>query len=96
MTGSVLKNMKKKTKEAEMGILRRVGLKNQHSYNVVDVREVILDSSEVEYLLFIRNPAGNFYQKEDEVWKGDWGPLSKKWTKKTRRQCNYYLTVQEI
>jgi len=61
MAGSVLKVMKKKTQQAEMGILKRVGLKNQHSYNIVDVREVILDNSEVEYLLFVRNPAGNFY-----------------------------------
>ena len=56
-----MKVMKKKTQQAEMGILKRVGLKNQHSYNIVDVREVILDNSEVEYLLFVRNPAGNFY-----------------------------------
>ena len=61
MTGSVLKVMKKITRDAEMGVLKDVGLKNQHSYNVIDVREVVLDNSEVEYLLFIRNPAGNFF-----------------------------------
>jgi len=44
----------------------------------------------------MRNPAGNFYQKADEVWKGDWGPTSEKWTLKTRRQCNYFLTKKEI
>ena len=63
---------------------------------MIDVREVLLDNGEIEYLLFLRNPAGNFYQREDEVWMGDWSPKSDKWTTKTRKQCNYYLTLEEI
>jgi len=62
-----------------------MGLKNEHSYTVIDVKEIVLDNNEIEYLLFLRNPAGNFYQKDDEVWKGDWGPHSLKWTAKTRK-----------
>ena len=80
MTGSVLKKMKAATKDAPMGCLKKIGLKNQHSYTVLDVREVILDNGELEYLLFLRNPTGNFYSKDSEVWQGDWGPRSSKWT----------------
>ena len=96
MAASVLKKMKKSTKNAPKGVLKRVGLKNCHSYTLLDVREVVLDNGELEYLLFLRNPTGNFYLKEDEVWKGDWGPLSDKWTPKVRKQVNYFLTPEEI
>ena len=85
MTGSILKMMKKTTKDAFGPILKQMGLKNEHSYTVIDVKEVVLDNKEIEYLLFLRNPAGNFYQKDDEVWRGDWGPLSSNWTPKTRK-----------
>jgi len=85
MTGSVLKKMKSQTKDAPKGVLRKVGLKNCHSYTIIDAREVVLDSGELEYLVFIRNPTGNFYIKDDEVWNGDWGPLSSKWTNKVRK-----------
>lgn len=67
-----------------------------HSYTIVDVREVILDNGEFEYMLFMRNPAGNFYLKESEVWKGDWGPTSSKWTQKVRDQLNYHVTEEEM
>jgi len=74
MACSISKLMKKETKESEIGILRRVGLKNMHTYNITDVKEVILDNKEIEYLLEIRNPSNHFYYKEDEIWRGDWGP----------------------
>ena len=68
MTGSVLKKMKQATKEAPLGVLAQIGLKNCHSYTVIDVKEVVLDNGELEYLLFLRNPTGNFYNKDSEVW----------------------------
>lgn len=85
MAGSIIKKMKKSTKDAPKGVLKTIGLKNFHSYTVLDVREVVLDNGELEYLVFLRNPTGNFYLKDDEVWKGDWGPTSKRWTDKVRK-----------
>lgn len=79
MTASLLKKMKKDLKDASLGHLKEIGLKNMHSYTLIDVREVTLANNEIEYLLFIRNPTGNFFLKDYEVWKGDWGPLSEKW-----------------
>lgn len=60
------------------------------------MREISLDNNDIEYLLFLRNPTGNLYNKDDEVWQGDWSPLSSKWTPRTRRQCNYYVTEKKI
>ena len=96
MAGSVLKKMKKSTKDAPKGVLKKTGLKNCHSYTVIDVREIMLDNNELEYLVFLRNPTGNFYLKESEVWNGDWSPLSDKWTPKTRKQVNYHLTEMDM
>ena len=96
MTGSILKSMKKETKDKPQGYLKELGLKNCHSYTIIDVREITLDNSDIEYLLFLRNPTGNLYNKDDEVWKGDWSPLSDKWTPRTRRQCNYHVTEKLI
>ena len=96
MCGSLLKRMKKSTKNGGVGVLKDLGLKNQHSYTLIEVKEVILDDNKVEYLVFLRNPTGNIYCKDEEVWKGDWSPLSQKWTAKTRKQCNYWITEEEI
>lgn len=96
MTASILKKMKQVPREAPVGVLSEIGLKNHHSYSVIDVKEVVLDNGELEYLLFLRNPTGNFFNKDNEVWKGDWGPSSSKWTQKVREQCNYFLTEEEI
>jgi hypothetical protein len=85
MCGSILKKMRPATRDAPLGVLKEVGLKNQHSYTILDVREVVLDNGELEYLVFILNPTGNFYLKTDEIWKGDWSPLSSKWTPKVRK-----------
>lgn len=79
MTCSLLKKMKKQIADLPADALKKVGLKNQHSYTVLDVREVILANGELEYLVFLRNPTGNFFMKDSEVWKGDWGPDSEKW-----------------
>ena len=92
MCGSVMKNMKDATANEPVGILRSLGLKNCHSYTVIDVREVILDNGELEYLVFLRNPTGNLYNKDEEIWKGDYCPLSEKWTPKVKKQLSYYIT----
>lgn len=96
MTCSILKNMKKDSRLAKMGFLKDIGLINQHSYTIIDVKELVLDNGDIEYMLFLRNPAGNFWLKDDEVSKLDWGPRSAKWTPKTRKQCNYYPTEEQM
>ena len=96
MTTSILKRMKKATKDAPKGVLRDIGLKNQHSYTIIDVREVQLDNGEIERLLFLRNPTGNFYMKDHEVWKGDWSRLSDKWTDHVRDQLDYWIDEGDI
>ena len=96
MTCSILKRMKKTTDKAPKGVLREIGLRNLHSYSVIDVREVILDNGEIEYLVFLRNPTGNFFMKDHEIWKGDWGMNSSKWTDKVRKQVNYYVTPKDV
>jgi Calpain family cysteine protease len=79
MVASLLKKMKSGIKDTPLKFLKDVGLKNMHSYTLIDVREVKLANGELEYLIFLRNPTGNFFLKDYEVWKGDWGPLSEKW-----------------
>ena len=96
MTGSILKKMKAATKNAPVGVLKGVGLKNCHSYTLIDVKEVVLVNGDIDYLILMRNPTGNIYLKEDEVWKGDYGPSSHKWTPKLRQQCNYYVTEDDL
>jgi hypothetical protein len=96
MTGSVLKKMKETTRIAPPGVLSEIGLKNQHSYTVVDVREVVMDNGELDYLVFLRNPTGNFFNKDAEVWQGDWSRTSSKWTPKLRDQCHYYVTEETM
>jgi hypothetical protein len=96
MCGSVHKKMKDELDKAPRGILAEVGLKNCHSYTVIDVREVLLDTGELEYMVFLRNPTGNIFNKRSEIWCGDFGPLSEKWTPKVRSQCNYYVTEAEM
>jgi hypothetical protein len=96
MTGSILKCMKDVSRNAdpEYELFKTIGLKNCHSYTVVDVREIVLDNGETEYLVFLRNPTGNYYNKDYEVWKGDWGPTSQIWSEKTRKQLNYWTNTE--
>lgn len=72
--------MSRQLMDLPMDSLKKVGIKNCHSYTIIDVREVILDNDEIELMVFLRNPTGNFFMKEDEVWKGDYSQLSQKWT----------------
>jgi len=83
-------------KKKPAGYLKSVGLKNIHSYTLVDVREITLDSGDIEYLLFLRNPTGNIFLKKEEVWNGDWSPMSPLWTPRTRKQLNYHVTENDI
>lgn len=85
MCGSVLKSMKESTKNEPIGVLQKLGLKNCHSYTIIDVREIMLDDGQLEHLLFLRNPTGNIFNKKNEIWNGDYGPWSNKWTPKTRK-----------
>ena len=63
---------------------------------MIDVHEVVLDNGELEYLLFLRNPTGNFFNKDAEVWQGDWSRTSSKWTPKLREQCQYWVTEESM
>lgn len=65
---------------------------------MIDVREVVLANNELEYLVFLSNPTGNFFMRDTEIWKGDWGPKSDKWDQnpKLRKQLNYEITQKEI
>jgi len=44
------------------------------------------------------NPTGNFFMKDDEVWKGDWGPSSGLWDEnpKVKAQLCYDLKPKDI
>ena len=84
LTCSISKQMKRQIKDSEIGILKHLGLKNLHTYNIINVKEVIQEDLEIEYLLEIRNPSNHAFFRDDEIWKGDWGPESDKWTYKTR------------
>ena len=96
MCGTILKRMKKVTREAPIGFLQDLGLKNCHSYTIIDVREVLLENGDIEYMVFLRNPTGNIYNKKKEIWNGDYSPMSEKWTPKVRKQLNYWVTPFEM
>ena len=67
---SVQKKMKEAIKNKDKGYLPdELGLKNSHSYHIIKIEEVELDSGDLEYLLFVRNPTGNIYLKDNEVPK---------------------------
>lgn len=41
----------------------------------------------------MRNPTGNIYLKDSEVWRGKWGPRDdENWKPHIRKQCNYNTT----
>ena len=84
MCGSIMKKMKESLKKEPKGFIQEKGLKNCHSYTVIDVREVLLETGDLEYMVFVRNPTGNIYNKKNEIWNGDYSPMSDKWTPKVR------------
>ena len=84
MTSSCLKRMSPQLADLPLNTMKTLGIKNCHSYSVLDVKEVILDTGEIEFMVFLRNPTGNFFLKEGDVWKGDYSALSSKWTDKLR------------
>lgn len=61
-------------------MLERLGLIGNHSYGVLDVREVKLKGGLTEKLIKIRNPWGDF------EWNGDWGDDSELWTPELERE----------
>lgn len=94
---SIQKKMKDAIKDKEKFYLPdKLGLKNCHSYHIIKIQEVELDNGDLEYLLFIRNPTGNIYLKDNEVSKLKWNPRDEEsWTPKVRKQCNYYTTLRD-
>jgi calpain-15 len=59
---------------ASKELLEKLGLIGNHSYGILDVREVKLANGKSERLLKLRNPWGDF------EWNGDWGDDSDLWT----------------
>lgn len=60
--------------KASKELLERLGLVGNHSYGLLDAREVQLEDGSIEKLVKLRNPWGDF------EWKGDWGDDSELWT----------------
>ena len=58
---------------ASKDLLEEMGLVGNHSYGLLDVREVDVDG-EREQLVKLRNPWGDF------EWTGDWSDSSSNWT----------------
>ncbi len=66
--------------KASKELLEGLGLIGNHSYGVLDVREVELKNGLIEKLVKIRNPWGDF------EWNGDWGDDSDLWTPQLEKQ----------
>lgn len=62
------------------------GIIENHSYTVLDAREVDLGNGNSERLVKLRNPWGH------KEWKGAWSNGSNNWTDYVRKQLNYYQT----
>lgn len=60
--------------KASKELLEKLGLVGNHSYGLLDVREVTLADGSTEKLVKLRNPWGDF------EWNGDWGDESDLWT----------------
>eukprot|EP00347_Sterkiella_histriomuscorum_P017724 403348238 len=67
------------TTNAAKELLEKLGLIGNHSYGVLDVREIKLENGMQERLIKIRNPWGDF------EWNGDWGDDSELWTPKLEK-----------
>ncbi len=67
------------TSKESKEVLERLGLICNHSYGVLDVREV-KSRGETERLIKIRNPWGDF------EWNGDWGDSSELWTPELEKE----------
>ena len=61
------------TTEASQALLESVGLIGQHSYGLLDIRDIETYDGP-EHLVKLRNPWGDF------EWKGDWSDTSSYWT----------------
>jgi calpain-15 len=68
--------------KASKELLEGLGLIGNHSYGVLDVREVKDAFDEEVKLIQLRNPWGDF------EWKGDWGDDSELWTPKLMQELN--------
>ena len=59
--------------------LKELGLIEDHSYGVINVKKVTDDLGQDYKLVQLRNPWGSF------VWTGDWSSGSQRWTPALRR-----------
>jgi len=67
--------------QASKELLESLGLIGNHSYGLLDARNVQTPNGPIK-LLKLRNPWGDF------EWKGDWGDDSELWTPELERQLN--------
>ena len=67
------------TTKASKELLEKLGLIGNHSYGILDVREITMDDGSKERLVKVRNPWGDF------EWNGDWGDDSELWTPKLEK-----------
>ena len=65
--------------EASQSLLESVGLIGQHSYGLLDVRDIDTKDG-AEHLVKLRNPWGDF------EWRGDWSDSSSNWTPELREE----------
>lgn len=69
--------------KASKELLENLGLIGNHSYGVLDVRDVITESGLEDKLIKLRNPWGDF------EWKGDWSDESEQWTPELKRKLGW-------
>lgn len=70
------------TTEASQALLESVGLIGQHSYGLLDVRDIDTKDGP-EHLVKLRNPWGDF------EWKGDWSDTSSNWTPELKAELEF-------
>lgn len=65
--------------KASKELLEGLGLIGNHSYGLLDVREITTKEGMPEKLIRLRNPWGDF------EWKGDWSDDSELWTEALKK-----------
>lgn len=69
--------------KASKELLERLGLIGNHSYGLLDVKEVVDSEGEEVKLIKLRNPWGDF------EWNGDWGDSSELWTPELKKELSW-------
>lgn len=65
--------------KASKELLESLGLIGNHSYGILDVRDIIKKDKSKDKLIRLRNPWGDF------EWKGDWSDDSELWTPELKK-----------